>query len=804
MKSPFAIFRRYEKTLMVLLTGMAMFAFLFLDSITRSTGHLPLLIAILLIGGLCAGAMWIIGAPRERGTEFALAGAVVGGVIAYLFVNMGGPPPAAITSVKSFSSQELQRMVQRRALANRFMNEALMETNSSFRQEFRFGSPTDRDVVYAYLLRREAADMGIQISDEAVTNFIREMTQDKLTTDKYRGILRRMGISESDLYSMLREELQTRLAADLLSPPRSPQGVGGLMTPEQMWDDFQKLHLQAEATVAAVPAEAFLDKVADPSEAELQAFFEQFKQQVRGADGTPGFLQPRRVNLAYLAAGFEDFEKQAGEITDEEVRSYYDSHKELYRIDLLPDQPAATPKDETQPLTPEFSPEPDSKQPASKEFEAKQPEAKQTPAENPKPAAPEKSERKSDEQGSAQFNVQDNPGAAAETASAPTNDEPADALHPANQPTGTAPATPAPPKYRELDTELKAEIRERLRADKAFQLMGDATQAAQERMLELGSRYAEIVGTDEKAQSERAAAAEGIAQDLKDYAKQHNLSYEETGLVSDEDLRQTDFGTAVEPGANPMDQSGGRSVTQEAFGTEMLYFPRRADDIFRNQRYAWWKIADMEAHVPTLQEAGVREQVVHAWKMMKATSLAEARAKELAEQVRKSDQPMAATLNGTTITGAEGGQPLQPTETPRFSWLSTPRTPMANPLGFQPPELSAVPGIDNPGPKFMEMVFHELDKGEVGVAPNLDKSTYYVVQVNDRVLDTPTGPATTSGKDEKERFMNERFFGVLPFFLTPYDFLSERSVEQVRSVWQQRLQEKYDIQWHRNPDRQGG
>ena len=48
--------------------------------------------------------------------------------------------------------------------------------------------------------------------------------------------------------------------------------------------------------------------------------------------------------------------------------------------------------------------------------------------------------------------------------------------------------------------------------------------------------------------------------------------------------------------------------------------------------YICWKVQDVAVHVPKLEEPGIREQVVKAWKRIEALPLAKKRAEELAER----------------------------------------------------------------------------------------------------------------------------------------------------------------------------
>ena len=93
MASPFNIFRRNQRIMMVMLTGLSMFAFLFLDVSTMKSGGVSKSLTVALFAGICGLGLWYVGSRRGQGGEWALWGAVLGGVAAFLFVRSTGPEP---------------------------------------------------------------------------------------------------------------------------------------------------------------------------------------------------------------------------------------------------------------------------------------------------------------------------------------------------------------------------------------------------------------------------------------------------------------------------------------------------------------------------------------------------------------------------------------------------------------------------------------------------------------------------------------------------------------------------------------
>jgi hypothetical protein len=205
--------------------------------------------------------------------------------------------------------------------------------------------------------------------------------------------------------------------------------------------------------------------------------------------------------------------------------------------------------------------------------------------------------------------------------------------------------------------------------------------------------------------------------------------------------------------------------------------------------YAVWKTGDREAHVPTLDEPGIREQVVAAWKLEKARPLAEERAKKLADLVRESKKGMAEALAGQTVTGNEGSPQLTTRLTESFSWLresSAPQTDMFRPSR---PQLTEVAAIKNISPEFMKVIFNEMSDGEVRDIPNRDRSVFYIVEVTDRYPSSP--------EDEnvfRQTFLQQNLY-MGPGGPSPYMYEIDAYNNRIYGAWADELFRKYGVRW---------
>ncbi len=188
-----------------------------------------------------------------------------------------------------------------------------------------------------------------------------------------------------------------------------------------------------------------------------------------------------------------------------------------------------------------------------------------------------------------------------------------------------------------------------------------------------------------------------------------------------------------------------------------------------NNAYLFWRTQLEPPYVPPLDQ--IRDNVVRAWKMIKARELARKRGEEYAEQVR--------TLH-KTLTELFGSQEtLKVTETQPFSWLTFGNVP-AQP-GARP-RLSEVEGVDLPGPAFMKTVFG-LSADGVGVTLNEPQDTAYVVRLVD------FEPSLDELRDAFAREQPSRYLAAA--------FDDQR---QIYETWIKDLNAEADVHWIRQAD----
>ena len=349
----------------------------------------------------------------------------------------------------------------------------------------------------------------------------------------------------------------------------------------------------------------------------------------------------------------------------------------------------------------------------------------------------------------------------------------------------------APPKFRELDDDLKRDISEKVLLEKASARMSDAADAALAFMMDLNQKYAFA----EKADQDKIVST--FADACRQYAEEKGLEYHETREMTRQELELSlneKIGTASESVSERSSRRNPPRVVDLVFDMVgrnyriSLYSPQRAD--LPNAKYAYWKTADIASRVPELTNDVTHRLVVDSWEFEKARVLAETRARELAELVKKSPTDIPGALSGQTVNGKPESPAVTVHEAPKFSWLRVSSS-VPTMMSFGRPEESSISGIEGAGSDFMKLIFEQLGDGDVGVGLNRAKTAFYVVRVHDR-----DGSSSNDGgvalQELQQQFLNERFTNPRGF-PTPYDYLSSEVQQFVFEHWKQNFSKRFAI-----------
>lgn len=766
MASPFRVFRKYQKTLLVVAGVILMFVFVIGDSL------------VAYLGGSRGGS----GAANEaRATAVSWDGG-------------------------QLTNQELANLLMRRRMINAFLQrieyagmqsaiDAGIEPRELHVQRL-LSVPSERSVVATKLFAEAAREAGMMVSDDAIVRYLYELGRGQVSPDQMRAMISQPGGARVPVNYMmegLREEL---LAHNYLA---SHQYAFATVTPQQRHMDWLRVNDRIIVEAAAVPAESFVVDVADPSDAELAEFFAKYRErepqpdligQMEFPSPVPGFRMPRKIGLQVVQANYDQYlTKVQSEITDADVQKYYDDFKDPLFIKAdtnLFDEPSsssgavpgATPPAAATDST-------DAATAPAAESAGSEPAPESTPKSTPPPATPPadqsqpaETNQPADEssaaptEGAAETATPEQPAGTSDNQSAPaTGDqssqskslsgrpfrlaaflqEPAD--NPASgeaEPTSSTTAadgeaqpasdvanagssgetaasaseasaastadTPAansdkPKEFQPLD-EVRDQIRRTLAEQRAAEQLSNLMTTLHSQLNGEFTKYFGERLAAETAEREPPAPPAALT-DLAPLAAQHGLTHLATGPLSWLELRKLPVGTSG-------DVDNQTELFRLLFGSTdvEMYQPVLTEDIPGN-RYLVVKVSDTPGRVPELAE--VRDQVVHAWKLQKAAELAQKRAEELAKKAQEAKSSLADALANESNVSVIRTDPFSRYTGGDVAFVGG-RTQQ------QPFRLSEPTGIVAAGPSFMDKVF-SLKEGEVGAVLNHDQSIAYVVRV---------------------------------------------------------------------------
>ncbi|MCH2571337.1 MAG: hypothetical protein MK103_08205 [Planctomycetes bacterium] len=300
----------------------------------------------------------------------------------------------------TITEQERNGLLSQRQITNTFIQQISLQSGA--RSNFTFGSLSTEEVIMAELFRWKGRQLGLQVSNENVSDFIRQLTASQLTQAQYRDILNGMPVNENTLFAMLAEELLAHNTIQLLMGESPP------LTPIELYDSYHKLKDKMEIEIAALPVTAFVDPSEEIEKKQLFDFFDRYKSfHDDPLSPVPGFRKSPRVNVEYIKTDFEKTRSSIA-VSEEDVVTYYEENKENYR---LPDEEETTPnipfvapsentadpsgtdspeKNESETETPESeSSETDSDSPEKNESETETPESE---SEGPPAKTPDSSD----------------------------------------------------------------------------------------------------------------------------------------------------------------------------------------------------------------------------------------------------------------------------------------------------------------------------------------------------------------------------------------------------------------------------
>ena len=116
MSSPFSIFRKHQKILLVVLIGLAMLSFVIFGTISQASDvqNMPPMLMVAIAASLVAAVAWVVGIPKQKSGEYGSIGLIAGAALGAVLVFSGRKAPAVTTTEFSLSRQELNELQHNR------------------------------------------------------------------------------------------------------------------------------------------------------------------------------------------------------------------------------------------------------------------------------------------------------------------------------------------------------------------------------------------------------------------------------------------------------------------------------------------------------------------------------------------------------------------------------------------------------------------------------------------------------------------------------------------------------------------
>ena len=281
MASPFSIFRKNQKLMLAALTILAMFGFVFLpifmDQMSSTKAQNPVAVETSKYGDL---------REREIGTLMEKHRRVLATLTELM--QMAGASPS---------------------LAGRILEGSL-------------GPASMENVVNNWLLARYAEQMGMVTSNQTVNGWLKMITQDTVNAANFQAAFKHHGLSEFQFFELMHDELAALQLKNMFESSLVA------LTPAQRWEYFRRLKQTAMIEAVPLAVANYLNRIDEPGDEELKAFFEQYKDRYALPESPePGFRDPQRIALQYFKANVDKF---AAGVTEDEIKAHYEKNKTFY------------------------------------------------------------------------------------------------------------------------------------------------------------------------------------------------------------------------------------------------------------------------------------------------------------------------------------------------------------------------------------------------------------------------------------------------------------------------------------------
>lgn len=595
---------------------------------------------------------------------------------------------------------------------------------------------TSKAICQTLIIAERAKQIGMEFDKPVIDDYLVRFCDGKISKKRFNELLKEIGgreLSATEIYRQLGLELTGVVMERVALAGVNYEGMP-LVTPGALWQNYLKLNQAARIEAFPVLTSDFIKEVKEtPNESQIRTLYDVGSQTFPSPNSPePGFRRRYQANLEYVTGSWNKFISiEKAKITEEAIKSEYDRLVALKGLQVPVESPDKKPgENDIKAAAPEagLPPAPASTTTPANE-EPKKPEEPLKLEEPKKPAEPD----------APKLNVQPakvhsrlvafvqtddfpppvknpdppigQPGATSVQASesAPTSVSPTDTVTEENKTadskTGAADAVP-------MRTQTLEEAKDSISRTLAMNVVRELLQAKMAKIESAMNTHMQQRAMDRLKAENKQKVEKTQPINLKSLAEAEGLTFGSTGMTDG-------FRLASSPVGRSMTSQQVSLANWIMYPGFELFQPIRTSSIDMSGtepdfvEFASWKTEDEQAYTPPLTD--IRDEVVEAFKTLKARTLARENAEALIAKLKK-----AGDENWKAVLDAQ--QQTLVVNPPPFTWMTPPRE-MTSPA-----EITFVQGLDSVGQEFMQHVF-STPVGQYTVAANQGQSIQYVVRV---------------------------------------------------------------------------
>ena len=626
-------------------------------------------------------------------------------------------------------------------------------------------------LVLKVLLAEKAMELGLEVNDQAIQQFLNQLSGGTLTINELRELRTQVlhdQLDENELFHYLRIELLSQKM--LITAGQFNMGT----TPGDLWDYYNRLKREITAEIMPLPTNDYVALTRKPAEDEVSKFYDKYKDRepVPGSPD-PGFKRPKQVSLEYIVADMRDYQATAGKtITDEQISTYYEENlDEFKRTEPVKaaEEPAAEEPATEEPATEE----PATEEPATSDIQKDPRKAAARPPVPPEAASNGVKEtvQQPNELSEADLDLDEpTPNSSSEEDTSTAQPIESD-LEVVSSPTDEQPDYGHKPL-----SEVAELIRANLAIPIAKQQLTDQISLLRKEMRQYYNDY-RLYQVNRTENSDSVAPRRPVFQDL---AEQYDgMTADIIPLVAQRELVENH---EIGRSRNTDNRSG---IADDLFSDNLQRFHPLQSEFFQfnpdsptdhtQKVYILWKTDETPVEVPELES--IKAKVIEAWKTREATAKATEEAEKFAKDVNENNRTLQEHFENQSDREVKTIGP--------FSWYTLMTlNEQAGPQLF----LTPVEGIEDIGIDFMRQVF-SLRVGQTGTAINRSKKIVYVVRIQS------DHPSQEIRRAEFFKLLDESG-GRTPEII----YITMRERQQHITKWIRALREEKKLKWNQRPD----